>query len=72
MFTPALPNLPTGAGLAQTGVLAGQPGMAKAPALNQLVIDWPDERPGFPITSGRAMKLLLGPKLFVLDGSKPE
>src|SRR5579872_4617770 len=64
---PALPNLPTSAGLAQTGVEAGQPGMANAAGLNQLVILCGPTgavlTPG--TTSGRP------PRVLVLDVSKP-
>src|SRR5690348_4552790 len=73
MFTPELPNRPTGAGLVQTGFVLGHPGMAKALVSNQFVMDWPDDSTPLPMRSGRAMKALLGlgPKLLVLDGSKP-
>ena len=37
MFTPELPNRPTFTGLEHTGFEAGQPGIAKAAALNQSV-----------------------------------
>src|ERR1700683_1368293 len=74
MFTPLLPNRPTFAGLVQTGLIAGHPGMANALGSKKCVIDWPEDSFPLPIRSGRARKLLLdaGPKLFVFEGSKPE
>src|SRR5207248_1635646 len=64
---PALPNRPMLSGLVHTGLLSGQPGILKAAALNQLLIDCVPTAcvltPG--TTSGRP------PMEFVLDGSKP-
>src|SRR5947208_8204283 len=71
-LTPELPKRPTFAGLAQTGTLSGQPGTLNAFASKNWLIDWPDESFPLPIRSGRAMKLVLGPRLFVFEGSKPE
>src|SRR6185437_4310363 len=61
----AVPKRPTSAGLEQTGVELGQPGIAKAPGLNQR---WcvGFERCESPIWSGRP------PKWRVLEGSNPE
>src|SRR5215813_9783913 len=72
ILMPELPNRPTFTGFVQTGVLDGQPGIANALASKKLVIDWPEESLPLAIRSGRAMKLVLGPRLFVFEGSKPE
>src|SRR5580704_11413248 len=76
VFTPALPKRPTSAGFLHTGLLAGQPGTANAAGLNQsLRVAPPGGVTGTPrTTSGRALKLVVvaGPKLLVLDVSKPE
>src|SRR5580700_3967886 len=76
VFTPALPKRPTSAGFLHTGLPAGQPGIAKAAGLNHsLSVGPPAGVTGTPrTTSGRAIKLVVeaGPKLLVLDVSKPE
>src|SRR5215468_294960 len=63
-LTAELPNLPTLAGLSQTGLLSGQPGILNAETLNQLLMLCFAGYRGAPaIRSGRP------PRVFVLDGS---
>ena len=68
ILIPAFPNLPTLAGLEQTGVVVGHPGIEKAARLIQLLIVWPPD--GITLTpdttSGRP------PGLLVFDVSNPE
>src|SRR5215472_4451404 len=72
MFTPELPNRPTFTGFVQTGMFTGQPGIVNARASKKLVMDWPEESLPLAIRSGLAIKLVLGPRLLVFEGSKPE
>ena len=65
MFKPELPHLPNGAGLLQTGVDAGQPGMANAVA-SKAWFTFQLEILPLPIRSG------MPPIVPVPEGSKPE
>src|SRR5690349_15295316 len=65
---PALPVRPTGAGLVQTGVLSGQPGILKAAGLNHPLIV--DPLAGYRLTPGTTSGR--PPKVLVFEGSKPE
>jgi hypothetical protein len=56
----------------QTGTLAGQPDIANAFASKKLVMDCSAENLPLAMRSGWAIKLVLGPRLLVLDGSKPK
>src|SRR5690242_10161662 len=71
MLNPELPKRPTLSGLEHTGVVAGQPGMAKALASNQWATERPEERLPSPTRSGTPpMVLVLETSKLVNDGVK--
>src|ERR1051326_8756369 len=65
MFKPELPNLATGAGFVQSGVVAGQPGIANAEGSKKWLTVQCSRFP-LPMRSGSP------PIVPVPDGSKPE
>ena len=65
---PASPVRPIAAGLGQTGLLSGQPGILNAAGLNQLLIVEPPD--GYRLTPGTTSGR--PPSVLVFEGSKPE